>query len=279
MRTKTYTIILLAAVVAAAGLPAGNAQLSTTATVGNLVPTIQDVAVPASVDPTAGTTTSVPVTITVADSNGYQDIVAVDVTVYKPDGSTVHVPTGSAASNGDGSGVAETFAFAFDMAHYDAPATGNDTYKVRAAAEDATGALSASFEATFSYTELVAMSLDAGELAFGALEPGQRSSVSTLTVTNEGNTFIDLDTQGTDLSDGEGHAIGVERIKYDLANSNMSSEQSLTPTTFTNTGFDLAYGPAASQSTWWQLDTPSGEEQYLPSGSYSGSVTLSAVQG
>lgn len=273
------SLLIVGFLVAAAALPVGTAQLSTSAVVGNLVPVIQDVSVPSTVNPTAGGTTTVPVTITVSDSNGFQDIASVTVAVYKPDGSTVHIAASSATSNGDGSGVAETYSHSFAMQYHDDAAVDNDTYKVRATATDAKGAVSAVSESVFTYTELVAMSVDAASLDFGSMDPGTRSDVTSLAVSNKGNTMIDLDTSGTDLSDGNGHAMDVGRIKYDLIGSNMGNESALTSAAHTNTGFDLGYGPAMSKSTWWQLDVPSGEEQYLPAGSYSGTVTLSAVQG
>lgn len=279
MRSHMIALMITGFVVAASVAPLGSAQLSTSAVVGNLVPVVQDVAVNSTVNPTAGGTTLVPVTITISDANGFQDLVGVTVTVYKPDGSTVHIAGANASSNADGSGVAETFDYDFTMAFHDAPAIGNDTYKVVAVAEDAAGGVSVPFTATFSYTELVAMSLDVASLDFGAIDPGARSSSATLTVTNKGNTLLDLDSSGTGLAHEGGQTIAVDRVKYDLVHSNMTTERALTSTPYTNAGFDLAFGPSVSQATTWQLDVPSGEEQYLPAGSYSGTVTLSAIQG
>lgn len=280
MNNTNIAVLLLAVfLTATAAFPAGSAEVNTSAIIGNVLPQITDVSVAASVNPTAGTTTTVPVTITAADNNGFQDLSAIKVTVYKPDGSTVHVAEALATSNEDGSGTGQSYAFSFDMNFHDGPATGGSVYFVRAVAHDAAGGISTALDGTFEYTELVALSLSAASLDFGTVTPGVRSATQTLAITNQGNVGIDARTSGTDLSDGNGHAIDQSNIKYDLANSDMNAEASLTDTPFTNTGFDLAKGAASSQTGYWALETPSAEAQYLPSGTYSGTLTLTAIQG
>lgn len=279
MQTKMLTLMTAALFVAVAVAPVGSAQLPASAVIGNAIPVVQGIDVASTVNPTAGGTTTVPLNVTASDSNGFQDLVSVTVTVLKPDGSTVHIAASSAASNGDGSGVAQTYAYDFAMNFHDDPAVDGATYKVRAVAEDSKGLVSSPVTATFSYTELVAMSIDGSTIDFGAMDPGERSSVAGLNVTNKGNTVVDLDTSGTALANGEGQEIDVDRVKYDINATNMENERALTESAYTNSDFQLAYGPSSSRSTWWQLDVPSGEDQYLPAGSYSGTVTLSAIQG
>lgn len=255
--------------------PAGSAAVDTKAVVGNIVPEVTSISLPVSVQPLAGGVKTVEMTVTAADGNSFQDLVSVDVTVYKPDGTTVHIASAGAVSNGDGNGVTESYDHSFGMQFHDDPGV----YTVTAVATDSQGATSTPFSENFTYEELVALALSATAVDFGTLDPGTRSASSTVGVTNKGNVRIDIDTSGTDLSDGNGHAIGVERVKYDLTDGTFTAENNLTATPYTNSGFDLAKGASSSKDSHWQLDTPSGDEQYIPAGTYQGMVTISALKG
>lgn len=277
MKTKLMTIaaaILL--IVSAAPIVAAT---DTSATVTNDVPSVESVSLDASSTPTAGSTTTVALTITVSDGNGYQDIDIVSYTVYKADGTTEHIGSASAASNDDGSGTTQTYGASFQMQFYDDPALGNDTYKVRATAIDLEGAVSSTTDGTFNYQDLAALSLSDSSVSFGSLAPGARSSTSTLTVTNHGNVQIDIATNGTEMSNGAGQAIAGSNLKYDLLATDMLNEIDLTGTPFTNTGFDLAKGPDSSAATYWQVAVPSGSDQYIPADIYTGTLTVSAIAG
>lgn len=271
--TKLAIAILCTAMILGSAVPA-TAQLSSTASIGNAVPLITNIAVPSSVSPVAGDTKEVAVTIDAADNNGWQDLVAVLVTIEAPDGST-HVAQSTADSNEDGSGVSKSYSYSFDMQYYDEPGT----YKVIAVAEDANAALSIAIEQTFVYEELAALSLVESSLSFGTVDPGVRSSEAQLTVVNTGNVGIDLETSGSALVYVEDASIeiAVDRVKYDLQSDAFESEQSLSETPTTN-AFALAAGPESSGGTWWALEVPSGEDQYIPAGEYSGSLTVSAVK-
>ncbi len=270
---KLAIAILCTVMILGSAIPA-TAQLSSTASIGNAVPLITEIDLPASVSPVAGDTQEVSVTIDVADNNGWQDLVELRVTVEAPD-TTTHVVQASAVSNEDGSGVSKSYSYAFDMEYYDEPGT----YKVIAVAEDADAAVSATTEQTFDYEELAALSLQESSLAFGSIDPGVRSSTSNLTVVNTGNVDIDLETSGTALvnADDASIEISVDRVKYDVDSDAFESEQSLTGSPVTN-AFALAPGASSTGGTWWALEVPSGEDQYIPAGSYEGSVTVSAVK-
>lgn len=272
---KTLHILLAFALVAAFVVPVGSASVDTSAIVGNLTPEIVSVDLPVTVQPTAGGTKGVTATITASDGNSFQDLATITVTVYAPDGTTVHRAASSATSNADGNGITESYTKTFSMDFYDDPGV----YTVTATATDSQGATSSPLSGTFTYESLAALALSAVSVDFGTLDPGTRSAASTVGITNKGNVVIDIDTSGTDLSDGNGHAIGVERVKYDLVNATFASEKDLTSSPYTNAGFDLAKGPSSSKDSHWALDTPSGEEQYIPAGTYQGTVTISALQG
>jgi hypothetical protein len=265
-------------VLIAAAVPTTSGTDSSTE-ITNEVPVVEGIALDATVTPTPGSSTTVSLTITVSDGNGYQDIAAVSFLVHRPDGTTVHVASTAATSNDDGSGTTQTYAGSFEMQFYDAPALDTDSYKVRATATDAAEATSDTFTATFHYAELAALHLGAGSISFGSLAPGERSATATLDITNHGNVRIDLMTNGTDLANGAGQYIPVDRIGYDLAHANMTGETALTATPFTNTGFDLATGPSVTQTTYWAVTVPAGSERYMPAADYLGTLTFAAVAG
>jgi hypothetical protein len=271
------SLLFLLALTTALLVPAASGTDSS-ATVANETPVVDGVSLSSTISPTSGSTTAASVTVTVSDGNGYQDITTVSVTVYKPDGETIHVATASATSNGDGSGTSQTYAYSFAMQFHDDPATGASTYKVRATATDAEGATSAPTTATFNYAELAALQLGSSSIAFGTVAPGQRSDVQTLTITNHGNVVIDLTTSGSVFTTGAGQTIAASAMKYDLANADMTTEQSLTTEAFTNTGFALAKGPSSSKDTHWQFAVPSGASQYVRAGDYTGTVAIGAVK-
>lgn len=277
MNTKILAAIVAITLIATAAPMVSGTDSSTTVT--NEPPTIESVSLDASLVPSAGSTTSVALTITVSDENGYQDIASVSYTVYKPDGTTEHRSATAADSNDDGSGTTQTYSSSFDMQFYDAPATGNSSYKVRATATDSEAATSDELDGTFNYTELAALNLSGSSISFGTFAPGARSSTSTLTVTNHGNVQIDIGTNGTVMTHADGLTISESNIKYDLATSAMEAELDLTAAPFTNAGFDLAPGASSTKDTFWQVAVPSGGSQYIPAGDYTGAVTISAISG
>lgn len=274
MKTNTIAIALLCTtLVLGAALPASAGSLSSTASVANAVPTITDVDLPGTVSPEAGATVSVDATVTVADNNGWQDLVEVRVTVEDPQGA-VHVLETPATADGTGSGVSETFSYSFDLQYYDEPGT----YTVLAVAEDSAGAVSSSFQETFVYEELAALSIAQSSLNFGAVDPGVRSSASELTVENQGNVAIDLVTSGTPLVHEGGEVqIDVSQVRYDLDSAAFENETSLTSSPVQNV-YGLAPGASSTGGTWWALEVPSGEDQYIPAGEYEGTVTVSAAK-
>ena len=113
------------------------------------------------INPTAGGTTTVSVSIQARDDNGYNDISMVSVVVYKPDGTTVHVPSGDATLS-SGNGTHSNWTYNFNMNFYDAPATGAATYTVVATATDSQGATgdNSASPALFNYDELIGLSLN-----------------------------------------------------------------------------------------------------------------------
>lgn len=242
----------------------------------NVAPTLSSVTIGASFDPTAGTTTSIPVTIIVSDANGCNDISSVTGTVYLNDGTTVHIASASATRTACVALLA-TYSYAPNMQFYDAAAT----YKVKVLATDAAGATvdNTVSLASFTYNTLTAVNLASATLAFGSLAPGASGTGQTESVQNYGNVQIDAQISGTDLTlTSPSATIGVANVKWSLS-SDMSSSTAMSTTAATISSFDLAKGASSSKSIYVQLVAPSGSAQYVPAGTYSGTVTVTAVSG
>ena len=251
---------------------------------GNIAPTITTVTLSSSsLTPTAGTTTSFTVTVVAADLNGFADIGsgvpgAVTVGILKPDGSTVHVVQ-SAATFSSGSGFSVTYTKTLTMNYYDAAALLTSTYKVKVVVTDSQGATADNLLAlaTFNYAQLAALNAPASVNDGSSISPGTSGSIATMAISNYGNIQIDVQISGTAPANGA-NTIPVGSVKYSL-NSDMSSSTALTGSTATLSSFDLAGGAGASKNLYWQLTIPSGSTQYVPAGTYTSTLTVTAVAG
>ncbi len=270
-------LALLPAQVASAG--GGRAQIK------NKVPSIESVTISPDADatldgvqvnPTPQGTTTVTVTIEAKDLNGYNDISSVSVVVYQPDGTTVHVPAGD-ASLASGHGVRGTWTYSFGMNYYDTPATDGASYKVVVTATDVQGATAdnSASPATFNYTELLSITVDTATIDFGAIDPGETSDVSAVTVTNQGNVTLDVVVSGTALT-YQSNSIDVSQIDYSL-DADFSSATALSTAGQTIDTFDLSAGAGSTKPLYFRLRVPSAENQYLPAGSYEGTISIIAT--
>jgi hypothetical protein len=59
----------------------------------------------------------------------------------------------------------------------------------------------------------------------------------------------------------------------------MSGSSALTGSAATLSSFDLAAGASSSANLYWQLTVPDGSSQWIPSGTYTGTLTVGAVSG
>jgi hypothetical protein len=279
-RTLVATMSALVALAfIGAALPV-QASIDTELNIVNLPPIVEEVNL-ASLEilPSAGSTTSVSPTIVVTDANGCSDIVSVKVTILKPDESE-HIAEADATYQSCSLGTIATYTYSFDMAYHDAPALGGNTYKIKVVATDSKGATGSNLLSLlgFNYLELVAVNIPAGALDFGGpINPGNSTSIEALSVTNHGNVALDMQVSGTDMEhDTEAVSIPASATKYS-PNSDMESSSSLSTST-SLLGLGLSAGASSSSTLYWRLDVPSGDEQWVPSGDYTGTLTLSAVK-
>lgn len=273
--------ILVLTTLAATPLVSVASAVDLTGGIVNLTPSLVSVTLSSSsLTPTAGTTTTLTVTVIAADGNGFNDISGITVEILKPDGTTSHIAA-AAATFSSGNALQATYARTVNMNFYDAAATIANSYKVKVIATDTQSAAVNNIAAltTFNYAQLAA--LNAGSaLSLGAsMNPGDTGSTQSLSIQNYGNVQIDVQTSGTTMSHGTLSAtIPVGSLSYSL-NSDMSSSSALTTSAATLSAFDLATGASSSKTLYWRLAVPSASTQYVPAGTYTSVVTLSALAG
>lgn len=270
------TALLLVGVAAA---PLTSA-IELTASITNLAPSISSMSLSGltsgALSPTSGTTSSITASVLVLDANGCNDVSGVTIGIIKPDGSTVHLAQAAGAfSSCNGAGTLGTWTKSLAMNYYDAAALTTSTYKIVATATDTASATGSNLAdltlATFNYNQLVAMNAPS-TFALSAA-PGAAGSASSLSVNNYGNVQIDTQVSGTALTYSSS-TIPVGSVAYSLS-SDMSSSTALTGTAATISTFNLAASNGAAKTVYLQLTAPNA----LPVGSYTGTLTVTAVSG
>lgn len=275
MKTTTaaaLALLFLASVVAVPLTHAAPAQ----ANVANKTPAHQSSTMASTVTPNSGTTRLVGVDFVCRDSNGHNDVNSLTVTVYKPDNSTVHVSAGSGTKT-SGSGRDATYNYTWNMNHYD-PA---GTYFVKSVCADR-GAASITVWASYTFSSLSALSLNVSTVSMNSTSGGQvspgantNSTPAVVQVTNAGNTQMDLQFSGTDLTNSTlSTSITIGNVWYS-PNSNMASGTAFTTSAQTDTGFNLAAGAGSVKNAYFSIVVPSGTR----AAKYTGSLTIAAVAG
>lgn len=223
------------------------------------------------IDPNPGGAKTVTVSVVVSDPNGYGDISTVNITDIDLDPAHGDPsPVILVYQSGSGSGNTATYNGTFDMQFYDAPIE----YTVTVTAKD-TGGLSGTDSSTFNYTSCNAMSLDAGMIAFGSIDPGENNivagdedmgTIGSPTVWNIGNVEIDVNITGSNMTSGS------NMITKDYLDAQVATLG------YSDLGvarcFDvnIAAGASSLENVDFKLNVPYG----IPAGSYIGSVTLTA---
>ncbi len=270
-----------------AALPAVTTAGDTSVTIVNLGPEVLTVSLPSTdLSPTAGSTTTSELHVTVEDANGCSDIDRVSVHVNQDDNST-HDPAVDLMQNGGWDsctlGIAH-FNHTIEMDYHDPPAVDGSTYKVYVEAEDQDGAttnnlLDLGGLLTFTYSKLAALAVSPQTIDFGSdLGPGESSSTQSTGIENQGNVDIDLDLSGTELSHStESASLPVDSIEYSTQ-ADMTSSTSLSSTA-SSLSYGLASGASSSDDLYWAITVPTADENgWIPSGSYQGDVTVTALE-
>lgn len=273
--------------VTGAALPAVTTAGDTSVTVVNVDPEVLTVSLPSTdLSPTAGSTTTAELHVSVEDLNGCSDIKRVSVHVNQDDNST-HNPATDLMQNGGWdsctAGLAH-FNHTIEMDYHDPPAVDGSAYKVYVEAEDQDGAttnnlLDLGSMLTFTYSKLAALAVNPQTIDFGsALDPGQSSPTQTTGIENQGNIQIDLGLSGTNLSHAtESASIPVDSIEYST-DATMNGSASLASSSSTVT-YGLSPGPSSTDDLYWAITIPTADENgWTPSGTYQGDVTVTALE-
>lgn len=244
-------------------------------TVTNVAPTITSITINSgtTITPTAASNISVTFAVVASDENGNADISSIAWTVTNPDAAAFASATITDFSTCTSSGMTRSCTPTFTVGYFHKPGT----YTFAATVTDAAGATG-----TLSVTQTVAsirgLALDVTSVSFGSLAPSAVSAIKTVQVLNRGNSAIDIEVSGTALSKSTTPtaSVAVGSLTRSLA-SNMTGAVALTGTPAAVSTFSLAYGMGVKKPTYWQLTMPSGSTQFIPPGSYTGTITIGAI--
>lgn len=282
-------------------------------TVNNIAPLISiDTVLPATVTLTESTTTDVTIDATVTDQNSCQDVTSGGSVVAdfygnwltgghtdcdaagESDGDDCYPQISCSVDSGDPDTCTGTtdstvaYECIIPLQYYaEATGVGAQTIPDHTTAnwasymvvQDDDAASGTDTDTTVNVALLAAFS-STTSIDYGALDAGVSSSSNeTVTVTSTGNTIIDTELNGTDMTSG-GNTITVDNQEY-------------AKTTFShNAGTDLSGSPVELEldvpKTYWDtaLQTGSGNIYWsifvplsTPEGTYNGTITVTAVQG
>jgi hypothetical protein len=279
------------------------ASSTASAAITNQEPTIGTVTVsPSSIDLTANSTKTIYCSATVTDNNGYSDVSVANATFYDSDAgvaetdsdSYINHYTNTSCSLTGGSGTTITTNCSFAV-QYNANAS---TWTCKIYAND-TQSSSANSNTTTTINSLAALEFPS-TISFSSLAPGATSSAINRSTWNTGNTQVDTQLSGQNLTYST-YNISVSNVKYATAGwdtgaanssvtealaSSMTGETVLTTSAATITAFNLGASTVTSgtalapaKSIYWDLHVPTAASQYLPAGTYEGTATITAVAG
>ncbi len=117
----------------------------------------------------------------------------------------------------------------------------------------------------FDYSELLSIRIDSGSINFGSLKPGLYS-VSNVTIRNTGNSIVDLEVSGTNLTNGE-NSIPVSKLEFMFGNEWLPLDNN--PKTL-----DLNIPGNSANDLGLRFNAPLG----FKADKYSGTITLAAVR-
>lgn len=289
MNLRTFVMLAVAcALVASAVLVPAQAETETQAQVKNMEPQVTAAAVVtdddpdasgAQVDPVPGGVRVFDVEFTAEDRNHHEDIAEAACSVHEPDGTFVETLNASMTS---GAGKSSQWALSASFGYDAPPGQWSVTCEARDHRMTAVGiepSANNTFTAHFEVRAMAAILIQDAVVDFTGgqeMEPGTTTDATSVVIENQGNVQVDLLVNGTDLV-GDQATIGVERVSYGLDQA-MSNASALSGESTTVAGFDLPPGEGETKPLWWTLTIPSGDEQFIPAGTYAGQVRISAVQ-
>ena len=241
-----------------------------------------------------GTTTPVAVTATADDPNGWEDLDLTSATavVYRSgvtdtctaDDNNCYTLTSSSCTLTSCSGTSCSLTCTADVQFFAEATDTGSTYE----SENWLGKISISDEGGLSDTEITPsgvelftlLALDVtSTIDYGSLNPGSDTGATnqTTVVTNTGNTLLNPDVSGTNMTGPGASVITVSEQKFSTSLFTYSSGGTVLSLTDQASGITLAKPTSTTPVTddlFWGISVPSG----LESGSYTGQNTFTASQ-
>jgi len=241
-----------------------------------ITPDDDDTTPGAQIDPNPGDNVTVNISAVVSDSNGWEDVYTVAAVITGP-GAVADSPVTLNMVSHDT--TTATFNGTFNMSFYYA----NGTYTVNVTATD-TGGLAGSGTENFTYKSCIGLAIDAAAINFGAVDPGENSSIpgdenyeegstNGMTLRNIGNVEIDLNIEASDMAMSGSSGTGT------IANDNIycgftAGDYGLNLGSPTSYDLNLGAGAGSYNLVNFRLHVPTGTAV----GNYSGDITMTAVQ-
>lgn len=257
--------MLAMALLAMPALAADSSNMSPSVTVGNELPLITGMNISAaSYDPTESGNTTITIYVNVTDANGVNDIEQSKVAVYVDDVATFATAIGkytrSCTAIANISATTETFRCDTDLEFYDTAAT----YSTNITAGDVVVDIwnnTATNAPTFTYTTLVAATVDDTGITFGSVSLGvenQTAAENPTVVTNTGNADLFINVTGADLTGATfTFAIGNFSISLDATpTAEMFLSTSAQQIIVSGTNATVAAGASSTEDLYWYVDVP-----------------------
>jgi hypothetical protein len=216
------------------------------------------------------------VTSTVTDNNGYTDITSVAAVFYdsiattstcSSDNSDCYTDIACATSSCSGTDTQCIATCSTDVWYYANPSS----WKWQIKATDAASASSTGTSATTTIANLIAINVSEATINYGSLSIGETSAQATTTVENTGNTNLDVDTYGTNMTCTSGSiAVGQQKFNTEGAETALTG---VAQTIDLNVSKRITTPPTGS--IYWKLYVPSGGAK----GDCSGTNTFEAKNG
>ncbi len=266
---------------------------ATTATVGNVAPTVSGVQINAQANftPVENNTVVVSVTGKVVDTNGAAECTTISAIAYRSGSTSACAADDNNCYRGvtcstSASGTVIDCTCAVSV-WFNADPTDAGTYvaqwwvgSILATDTSSTTGIGSSADSAPELTTLRALNVTTS-IAYGIVAPGADTGATNqnVTVTATGNAAIDCSVKGTDMTGGVGGTILAAKQKYDLAAFTYSSGGTAFTAKDTDAALELvcakptAHPSNSSDIVFWGLGVTSG----TPTGSYTGTNTFTVT--
>lgn len=264
-----------------------------TASAGNSAPTVSNVVLSgdSAITLNENATTSVAVTCTATDTNGFSDLNFATGTIYRSgigagcganDNNCYRIASSSCSfsnCSGNSCDVTCTAPIQFFADPTDAGAFSAENWQAHVTATDDAGASGASSTSSgVELNTLLALNVT-NAVNYGGLDPGDDTGGSnqTTVVTVTGNAAIDVNLSGTNMTSG-GNSISVGNQLYATSTFTYSSCTVCTALTTSPSAYEIDLAKPTSttpvtDSVFWGLSVPSGSR----AGTYGGTNTFDAA--